>query len=183
MLVASDGQPEEAAQLGEAAAGVPDSSEVESEAAAEIMTTPVESAETIEPADLDPTVEAEVTEPVAVAASPDTVAEPAESAADPADGDTNESSLSAGAETEALVEEPATEGVAKRAAGAEATLETAGGRAVESGLAAGTSEPTTPAPFRPTLGEIEAGKLKGVACEKPLGRNVAEARRMLELAE
>ena len=27
------------------------------------------------------------------------------------------------------------------------------------------------------------GKLKGVACEKPLGRNVAEARRMLELAE
>jgi len=27
------------------------------------------------------------------------------------------------------------------------------------------------------------GKLKGVACEKPLGRNVAEARRMLELAQ
>jgi predicted dehydrogenase len=27
------------------------------------------------------------------------------------------------------------------------------------------------------------GKLKGVACEKPLGRNVAEARRMVELAE
>ena len=27
------------------------------------------------------------------------------------------------------------------------------------------------------------GKLMGVACEKPLGRNVAEARRMLELAE
>ncbi len=38
-------------------------------------------------------------------------------------------------------------------------------------------------PVMKAIADVAQGNLRGVACEKPLGRDVAEARRMLELAE